>query len=178
MRLCEPLPLGRAMAPSRVLFGPIVTNLGTDARTLSDRHVAFYRRRAAGGAGVIVTEGASVHDIDWPYERAPLASRCAEGWAAVVEACRPHGALVLAGLDHAGGQGSSAYSQRELWAPSRVPEVNSREVPKWMEHEDGLAVLAGFADAARLAVAAGCDGVELNAGQHSLLRQFLSGLTN
>ena len=86
--------------------------------------------------------------------------------------------MVIASLDHAGGQGSSAYSQAPLWAPSRVPEVATREVPKWMEPEDIEAVVAGFAGAAKLAVDAGCDGVEVNAGQHSLVRQFLSGLTN
>jgi 2,4-dienoyl-CoA reductase (NADPH2) len=59
-----------------------------------------------------------------------------------------------------------------------VPEVNTREVPKWMEAADIAAVVAGFGAAARLAVEAGCDGVEVNAGQHSLVRQFLSGLTN
>ncbi len=66
----------------------------------------------------------------------------------------------------------------ELWAPSRVPEVNSREVPKWMEPEDIEAVIVGFGGAARLAAQAGCDGAEINVGQHSLIRQFLSGLTN
>ena len=86
--------------------------------------------------------------------------------------------MVLAGIGHAGGQGSSAYSQRELWAPSRVPEVASREVPKWMEEGDIAAVIDGFRTAARLAASAGLDGVEVNAGQHSLIRQFLSGLTN
>ncbi len=131
-----------------------------------------------GGCGTIVVEGASVHESDWPYERAPLAARAEPGWAAIVAACRPHGALVLASLDHAGGQGSSAYSQAPLWAPSRVPEVASREVPKWMEPEDIAAVIDGFGAAAQRAVAAGCDGVEINAGQHSLIRQFLSGLTN
>jgi 2,4-dienoyl-CoA reductase (NADPH2) len=84
----------------------------------------------------------------------------------------------MAALGHSGGQGSSAYSQRELWAPSRVPEVNSREVPKWMEPADIDAVVEGFASAAALAVSCGLDGVEVNAGQHSLIRQFLSGLTN
>ena len=59
-----------------------------------------------------------------------------------------------------------------------MPEVNSREVPKWMEDEDIAAVVAGFAPRPTLAVEAGCDGVEVNAGQHSLVRQFLSGLTN
>ena len=91
---------------------------------------------------------------------------------------RAYGSVVLASVGHFGGQGSSAYSQRELWAPSGVPEVNTREMPKVMETEDIAAVIEGFAGAARLAVAAGLAGVEVNAGQHSLVRQFLSGLTN
>ncbi|MEZ5321817.1 MAG: mycofactocin system FadH/OYE family oxidoreductase 1 [Microthrixaceae bacterium] len=177
MKLVEPIVVGSRTAPSRVLFGPHETNLG-DGRSIGERHAAYYGRRAAGGAGVIVTEIASVHPSDWPYERAPLATECRQGWAAVVRECRPHGALVIAGLGHAGGQGSSAYSQRELWAPSGVPEVNTREVPKVMEDDDIAAVIAGFAEGAAAAIAAGCDGVELNAGQHSLIRQFLSGLTN
>jgi 2,4-dienoyl-CoA reductase (NADPH2) len=178
MRLLEPLAVGPRTAANRVLFGPHVTNLGADDRRYSARHVAYYERRARGGCGTIVIEGASVHESDWPYERAPLASEAGAGWAAIVAACRPHGALVLASLDHAGGQGSSAYSQRPLWAPSRVPDVATREVPKWMEAADVAAVVDGFGAAAERAVAAGCDGVEINAGQHSLVRQFLSGLTN
>ncbi|HEX6417564.1 MAG TPA: mycofactocin system FadH/OYE family oxidoreductase 1 [Acidimicrobiales bacterium] len=177
MSLLEPLPWGPRTARNRVVFGPHETNLAR-RRALSDRHVAYYRRRAAGGAGVVVVEEASVHPSDWPYERCPLAADCAEGWAAIADACHAEGALVLAALGHAGGQGSSAYSQAPLLAPSRVPEVNTREVPKWMEPGDIAAVVEAFADAARLAVEAGCDGVEVNAGQHSLVRQFLSGLTN
>ncbi len=170
--------LGSITAPNRIVFGPHVTNLGADDRSLTSRHVAYYERRAVGGCGTIVVEGASVHGSDWPYERAPLAARCGEGWQAIVAACRPHGSLVIASLDHAGGQGSSAYSQAPLWAPSRVPEVNSREVPKWMESDDIAAVVAGFGAGAALARDAELDGVEINAGQHSLVRQFLSGLTN
>ena len=100
------------------------------------------------------------------------------GWTQIAEACHQHSCLVIASLDHAGGQGSSAYSQLPLWAPSRVPEVNSRETPKWMEAVDIEDVIAGFASATQLAIGAGCDGVEINAGQHSLVRQFMSGLTN
>ena len=178
MPLLEPLQLGEHTARNRVMFGPHVTNLGDEQRRFTPRHTAYYERRAKGGCGIVVTEGVSVHPSDWPYERAPLASMCADGWTAIAVACHAHGATVIASLDHAGGQGSSAYSQRELWAPSRVPEVNSREVPKWMEPGDIAAVVQGFADAAAAAVGAGCDGVEINAGQHSLVRQFLSGLTN
>lgn len=176
--LLRPIRLGTRTAANRVLFGPHVTNLGDDDRALTGRHLAYYRRRALGGCGTIVIEEASVHESDWPYERAPLAERCLDGWARIATAVRSEGALVVAALGHAGGQGSSAYSQRPLWAPSRVPEVNSREVPKWMEPEDIAAVVAGFGTAAASAASAGLDGVEVNAGQHSLVRQFLSGLTN
>ncbi len=178
MQILTPLTLGPRTAPNRIMFGPHVTNLGADDRSLTDRHIAYYERRAAGGCGTVVIEGASVHPSDWPYERAPLAERCPGGWRALVEACRPHGSLVVASLDHAGGQGSSAYSQAPLWAPSRVPETNTREVPKWMEADDIAAVIDGFGRAASAAAAADLDGVEINAGQHSLVRQFLSGLTN
>jgi 2,4-dienoyl-CoA reductase (NADPH2) len=119
-----------------------------------------------------------VHPSDWPYERAPLASDCGPGWSEVVRACRPHGSLVLAGLGHSGAQGSTAFSQRALWGPSRVLDVVSREVPQVMETPEIDALVAGFAAAASVAVGADLDGVEVNAGQHSLLRQFLSGLTN
>ncbi len=123
-------------------------------------------------------ETASVHPSDWPYERAPLAAECGPGWAQAVAACRPHGALLLAGLGHAGMQGSSAFSQSALWAPSRVPDASSRELPMEMEDAQIDALVDGFAAAAALAAGSGLDGVEINAGQHSLLRQFQSGLTN
>ena len=175
--LLDPFRIGPLEAPNRVVFGPHETNLGRE-RQISERHVEYYRRRALGGVGVIVTEEASVHASDWPYERAPLGADSAGGWATVAEACHEHGTLVLAGLGHAGGQGTSHWSQRELWAPSPVPEVNTREVPKVMEGADIESVIEGFGRAASVAVASGCDGVEVNAGQFSLARQFLSGLTN
>jgi 2,4-dienoyl-CoA reductase (NADPH2) len=177
MLLLEPLPMGPREARNRVVLGPHETNLG-DGRALSERHVAYYRRRAAGGLGTVVVEEAAVHPSDWPYERSPLAAECAKGWQAAGDAVRAEGALVLAAIGHSGGQGTSAYSQAPLWAPSRVPETNSREVPKAMEEADIAAVIDGFAAGARLAREAGLDGVEVNAGQFSLLRQFLSGLTN
>lgn len=186
MQLLNPLSLGRTphrIAPNRIMFGPHETNLG-QGRTLSERHVAYYQRRAAGGAGIVVVEEASVHASDWPYERAPLASSCGPGWRMIANAVHAEASenqpqpFVLAALGHSGGQGTSHWSQRELWAPSAVPEVASREVPKIMEQEDIDAVIRGFGTATALAIASGCDGVEINAGQNSLIRQFLSGLTN
>ena len=175
--LTGPVAVGRRTAPSRVVFGPHETNLG-HGRAIGGRHVAYYAARAAGGAGVIVTETASVHPSDWPYERAPLASACPGGWAEVGEACRPYGTLVLAGLGHAGSQGSSAFSQSVLWAPSPVADVASREQPMAMGRTELDALVEGFSGAAEAAADAGLDGVELDAGAVSVLRQFHSGLTN
>jgi 2,4-dienoyl-CoA reductase-like NADH-dependent reductase (Old Yellow Enzyme family) len=86
MNLLTSLSLGPSQATNRVMFGPHVTNLGDDDRRFTPRHTAYYARRAAGGCGVIVTEGASVHGSDWPYERAPLAERGAPGWQQITEA--------------------------------------------------------------------------------------------
>ena len=175
--LTEQLALKGLVAPSRVVFGPHETNLGRD-RAFGERHVAYYEARAAGGAGIVVTETASVHPSDWPYERAPLAEAGAPGWREIADACHRHGALVLAGLGHAGGQGSSAYSQSALWAPSRVADAASRELPMEMADAELHALVEGFAAAAATARAAGLDGVEVDAGPFALLRQFHSGLTN
>jgi mycofactocin system FadH/OYE family oxidoreductase 1 len=175
--LIEPLDLAGLRAPSRVVFGPHVTNLGRN-RSLSERHVAYYRARAEGGAGVVVIETASVHPSDWPYERAPLATDCGPGWQQVAEACRPFGTTILAGLGHRGAQGSSAYSQAALWAPSAVADVINREMPMVMEEWDIADLVEGFRTAAQAAAASGLDGVEIDAGVTSVLRQFHSGLTN
>ena len=145
--LAGPVPLGSRTAPSRVLFGPHVTNLGR-GRAFSERHIAYYAARAAGGAGVIVTEIASVHPLDQPYERAPLATSAVPGWRSVAAACRPHGAVVLAGLGHAGHQGSSAYTRRELWGAAAIPDVGVREVPLVMGEPEIAALVDGFAAAA------------------------------
>ncbi|MEI8050022.1 MAG: mycofactocin system FadH/OYE family oxidoreductase 1 [Actinomycetes bacterium] len=177
MVLTDPLGLGLATLPSRVVFGPHATNLGR-RRGFSAAHATYYARRAEGGAGLIVTETASVHESDWPTECSPLAERSGEGWALIADACHRAGSVVIASLGHAGSQGSSSYSQGPLWAPSRVPEVNSHEVPLSIGDAEVNALIAGFRSAAQLAREAGLDGVEINAGQSSLLRQFASGLTN
>lgn len=177
--LFAPLPLGRKTAPNRFVFAAHQTNFATHNR-FTERHAAYYEARAAGGAGLIVLEGSAVHPSDWPYEYAVFSYDAAvvDGYRAIADAVHRHGALALAHLTHSGMQGSSHYSQLPLWAPSPVPEVNSRELPQAMDADDIAAVIEGFRLSARYAIEGGLDGVELNAGQDSLIRQFLSPLTN
>lgn len=175
--LSEPFVVNGRTAPSRVVFGPHETNLAV-GRAFSDELVSYYARRARGGAGIVVTEGASVHSSDWPYERAPDAAECGPGWAATAQACHSNGALMLVGLSHTGSQGSGAYSRSALWAPSRVADPSTRELPYEMDSADIVEIIEGFALSAASAMESGADGVEIDAGPRSLLRQFLSALTN
>ncbi|HET6965541.1 MAG TPA: FAD-dependent oxidoreductase [Acidimicrobiales bacterium] len=173
----DAVAVGSRTAPSRLVFGPHETNL-CDGRAFSGRHVAYYARRAAAGVGIIVTETASVTANDWPYERAPLAQLAGPGWQAIARACASSSTLVLAGLGHAGGQGSSAYSQEVMWAPSPVADVVTREPPAALDEEGIAGLVVAFGRSAGAAMDAGMGGVELDAGAFSLLRQFHSGLTN
>ncbi|MGZ9082745.1 MAG: oxidoreductase, partial [Rhodoplanes sp.] len=177
--LFEPLRLGGKTAPNRLVFAALQTNFATHHR-FEKRHAAFYGARAAGGVGLIVLEGSVVHPSDWLYEYIIRGydERVVDGYRMMADVIHRHDTLVLAQLTHSGMQGSSHYSQRPLWAPSPVPEVNSREMSQAMRTADIGAVIEGFAQSARYAAEGGLDGVEINAGQHSLIRQFLSPLTN
>jgi mycofactocin system FadH/OYE family oxidoreductase 2 len=161
------------------MFGSHTTNYAHH-NLLSEKHTKYYEARAAGGAGMIVLEEHIVHSSDQPYERALLGylPEAPAAIARVVERIHAHNALAVVQLNHNGQQSSSDYRQQELWAPSAVPDVASREVPKVMELADIQAVIAGFALVASYAKQAGADGVELQVSDRSLLRQFLSPLTN
>ncbi len=165
--------------PNRIIFGSHPTNFAKN-NLISEQHVAYYRERAKGGAGMLVLEEQLVHPSDLPYEKALFGYReeIIPGYRQVSEAVHAYGSLVVAQLNHSGMQSEGSTSMRELWAPSAVPDVVSREVPKALETEDIKEVIAGFAKAAGYADAGGIDGIEINAGQFSLLRQFISPLTN
>ncbi|MHB8191363.1 MAG: oxidoreductase [Ferrimicrobium sp.] len=159
----------------RLLFGPIRTNLAKDRRP-SRALTYFYRERCRPQVGVLVTEVASVVRDDWPYEYAPLAEWMGPLWhdlAAVAGST-----AIVAGLGHAGAEGSSAYSLAALVAPSDLPSPSVGEVPVACDDVEIEILIEAFVTAAVGAVRAGCSGVEINAGGHSLIRQFLSPLTN
>jgi mycofactocin system FadH/OYE family oxidoreductase 2 len=178
-RLFQPLTIGPREARNRILFGSHATNLARH-NLLSLQHEEYYAARAEGGTGMIVLEEHIVHSSDMPYERAVLGYLPAteRAVAAVAERIHAHGALAFVQLNHNGQQSTSNHHQREMWSPSPVPDVSSREVPKEMEQADIRAVIEGFAQVAHTVTQAGADGVELQMADSSLLRQFLSPLTN
>jgi 2,4-dienoyl-CoA reductase-like NADH-dependent reductase (Old Yellow Enzyme family) len=179
--LLSPLELGRGALPNRIVFGSHLTNFGRGNR-FTERHIAYYRERAAGGAGLIVAEALTVHPLDWPYEHVPFGHSDAivpglEALRDAVRAANPETRL-LAQLNHTGGQCSGRLLRQSPWAPSPATDVASKRIAREMLAEEVEQVIAGFASAAARVARAGWDGAELNAGQWSLIRQFLSALTN
>jgi mycofactocin system FadH/OYE family oxidoreductase 2 len=177
--LFQPLTIGPRETSNRIVFGSHTTNFA-EHNLLSERHAEYYATRAAGGAGMIVLEEHIVHPSDLPYAYGVLGYLPGTPTATgkVVERIHAPGALAIVQLNHNGQQSTGDHSQREMWAPSAVPDVSSREVPKVMELGDIRAVIEGFALVTRHAVQADADGVELQIADRSLLRQFLSPLTN
>lgn len=177
--LFQPLRIGPREARNPILFGSHTTNFA-EHNLLSPTHASYYAARATGGAGIVVLEEHIIHPSDLPYERAVLGylPETPQAIAKVVARIHAGGALALVQLNHNGQQSNSDHNQRELWAPSAVQDVASREIPKAMEPADITAVIEGFGQVARYAVQGDADGIELQIADRSLLRQFLSPLTN
>ncbi len=178
-KLFQPLGIGPCEAHNRINFGSHTTNFARH-NVLSQQHADYYASRAEGGAGIIILEEHIVHPSDLPYELALLGylPETPQAISRVSERIHAHGSLAIVQLNHNGQQSSSDHHQHELWAPSAVQDVASREIPKAMEPADISAVIEGFALVANHAVLGNADGVELQISDRSLLRQFLSPLTN
>jgi 2,4-dienoyl-CoA reductase (NADPH2) len=177
--LFSPLRLGPVTLPSRVVLPAHLTNYAEDGLPTA-RHAAYYAARAAGGAGLVITEEHTVAPGDRAYERLIRGwdDAVLPGYRALTAAVHAHGVPVLAQLNHNGGQGSGLHGRAPVVAPSPLPDPLFREVPVALDPAGIAAVVAAFADVAARCAAGGFDGVELQASQSSLLRAFLSPATN
>lgn len=171
------LRLGRLTLRNRVVFSAHLTNFAVDG-LVTDQHVAYYAARAAGGAGLVITEEHTVHPSDRPYEKMIRGYDPQPAHRALTSAVHAAGAPVFAQLNHNGGQSSGLYTRQPVLAPSPVPDALFREVPRALTAEDVADLVAAYAETAARCVDGGFDGVELQASQSSLIRQFLSGATN
>jgi 2,4-dienoyl-CoA reductase (NADPH2) len=179
VRLAEPLDLGPLRLRNRVVFSAHLTNAAVDG-LVTDQHIAYYAARAAGGAGLVITEEHSVDPDDQPYEKLIRGwdPAVVPGYRRLTDAVHAHGAPVLAQLNHNGGQSSGTYSRRPVLAPSPLADPMFREVPSEITAAGIADLVEGYALVARHCVAGGFDGVELQCSHASILRQFLSPLTN
>ena len=177
--LFSPLQLGPITLRNRVVFSAHLTNYAADGLP-TDQQVAYYAARAAGGAGLIITEEHSTHPTDWPYEKLihGFHREAIAGYRKITAAVHRHGTPIFAQINHNGGQASSMYSRLPVWAPSPVADPLFREVPKAVTTSEIAEIVAGYALVAGHCAEGGFDGVELQCSHSSIVRGFLSWATN
>ena len=177
--LFAPLRIGPITAPNRIVFAAHLTNYAEDGLP-TEQHAAYYEARAAGGAGLIVTEEHSTHPTDWPYEKLIHGFRpeVIDGYRRITDRVHAHDVPILAQINHNGGQASSMYTRLPVWAPSPIPDPLFREVPKAVELGEIAEIIDGYALVAGHCMEGGFDGVELQCSHSSIVRGFLSPATN
>lgn len=176
----EPLRLRHKTLRSRINFGAHTANMG-EGGLPSERHLAYYRERALGGAGMIVVEPIPTHptgvltrgnfrvgdDAVIPHFRR------------LTEACRQAGDVVMIHqLYHVGQHGDSDNSFAPNWSPSGLPSYHDADGGHAMRQSEIEELLRGFVEAAVRARSSGFDGVEVFAAYHAVVDQFWTPWSN
>lgn len=180
----RPLTVGTRTLATRIVMPPMATHkVGEDG--FANQAMADYygMRAAAGGFGLIQTEHHYVSADGRAGLHQSSASRDDDVSALALAATAVHagGAPVMLQISHAGSAASSQVTAATPLGPSAVVKPTTRgdaELPREMTGDDISRVTEAFAAAARRAIAAGYDGVEVHAAHGYLLDQFYSPLTN
>ena len=177
--LFAPLKLGSVVVPNRINFAAHLTNLSVDHQ-ISDAHIAYYEERAKGGCGLITTEELTVHPSDLAYAGLVDAFKpeVIPGFQRLTRTIHKYETKIFAQLNHNGMQADGKLSRLPVWGPSAGRDPLFRETAKAMEIEEIKECVEYFALSAVHAASGGFDGIELQLGHSSLIRQFLSPLTN
>lgn len=158
----------------------------------NDWHFVHLGSRAVGGAGLVLTEAAAVSPEGRisPDDLGIWKDAQIEPLARIVRFVRAQGARTGIQLAHAGrkastpapfkGRGRVEFADGgwEPLAPSAIAFAPDYHTPKAMSHEDIRQAIGDFAEAARRALAAGFEIIELHAAHGYLAHQFLSPLSN
>ena len=178
-QLFSPIRIGSVTVPNRIVFPSHLTDLAED-NLPSERQAYYYAERAKGGCGLVITEEQSVHPTDRAYEKLIDAfnEQVVPRYRLITSMVHQYGTRIFAQINHNGLQGSSMHTRLPVWGPSPVPDPLFREVPKEMDRIDIYHLIEGFAKVAGLVREGGFDGLEFQASHSSILRQFLSPLTN
>ena len=174
--LFEPFRLGPLELPSRVVMAPMTRSFCPNG-VPGDDVVAYYRRRAAAGVGLIVTEGTTVdHPAASGYAAVPRfhGADALAGWKRVVDAVHAAGAKIVPQLWHVGNIRRGANLPNPE-VPAYGPSEKSKDgriLVHEMTHQDIRDVISAFARAAADAKAIGMDGVEIHGAHGYLVDQF------
>ncbi|MET0424434.1 MAG: NADH:flavin oxidoreductase [Actinoplanes sp.] len=183
--LFHPYDLAGLALPNRIVMAPMTRQFSPDG--VPGQDVAdYYARRAAGGVGLIVTEGTYVdHASAGTSSRVPrfYGEQSLAGWQHVAEAVHAAGGRIVPQLWHVGATrqaGRGPVHEAPVTGPSGLA-LDGSELPgpdTVLSLSDLDDIIAAFADAARSAKAIGFDGVELHGAHGYLIDQFLWSRTN
>ncbi|WP_040163749.1 NADH:flavin oxidoreductase/NADH oxidase [Microbacterium gorillae] len=191
--LFTPLTIRELTAPNRLWVAPMCQySVDAEDGVPTDWHHVHLAQFASGGAGLILAEATAVvpegrispQDVGlWNDEQR-------DAWRRIVDAVRARGGRLGVQLAHAGRKASTfkpwadergtVPAGRGGWTPVAPSPIayDGFATPTALDEEGIAAVIAAFAGAARRAVDAGFDAVELHAAHGYLLHQFLSPLSN
>ncbi|OLF10591.1 hypothetical protein BLA60_15565 [Actinophytocola xinjiangensis] len=177
--LHDPIHAGRLELRNRVVMPAHTTNFAVNGG-FSARHLAYHRARAAGGVGLIITEGMRVHPTSLGRTNTVSAGddRIIASLGELVATVHGEGAKLAAQLLHVGRQAGSHLVLTAPWGASPIPWSPTAAVPHQMTTAEIAEVVDAFAAAAVRVEAAGVDAVEVHLGHGHLPQQFLSPASN
>ncbi|WP_210506144.1 NAD(P)-binding protein [Naasia sp. SYSU D00057] len=178
--LFTPLRIGAVTVRNRIMQAAHSKQYAVEGYE-SDREIAYFTRRARGGAGLVVAGNRFVHpsgsikgfpDAFRP-DSVPTDRR-------LTDAVHAEGAAILVQLNHHGAQAmpDGPVGPRPVYAPSRLVSPSTGHATRAASREDIAEFVQGWADSAAIAREGGFDGVEIHMAHGYLLHQFLSPLYN
>jgi 2,4-dienoyl-CoA reductase-like NADH-dependent reductase (Old Yellow Enzyme family) len=180
--LFQPFSLKSLHLPNRIVMAPM-TRSKSPSQIPNDEVAAYYRARAAGGTGLILTEGTApehkgaTNDVNIPHFHGP---ESLAGWGKVVKEVKAVGGRIMPQLWHQGivrHPGTGPHPEARSMSPSGLAKKD-KKVAEPMSDGDVADVIAGFAASARYAQQLGFDGVELHGAHGYLIDQFFWEGTN
>lgn len=180
--LFRPFESTKLHLPNRVVMAPM-TRSASPGNVPNERVVEYYRRRAAGGVGLIITEGTCVdHIAAHGFAKVPnfYGEDALAGWKKVVDAVHAEGGKIAPQLWHVGAvreAGCNPGGDAPGYGPSgmSMPGVVAGHT---MTQQDINEVIDAFAKAAVDAKTIGMDAVEIHGAHGYLIDQFFWDKTN
>ena len=173
--LFEPLDLGFTTLQNRILMGSMHTGLEEEKNGFK-KLARYYRERADGEVGLIVTGGVAPNRAGWVF---PFSSRLASKaqvpkHRTVTDLVHETGTKICLQILHSGRYGYHPFCV----APSAIRAPINRFRPRALSEKGVRATIDDFARCAELTRLAGYDGVEIMGSEGYLLNQFIAEKTN
>ncbi|MDQ2851506.1 MAG: NADPH-dependent 2,4-dienoyl-CoA reductase, partial [Actinomycetota bacterium] len=174
-RLLAPITIGDVTLPNRVVMGSMHTGMEDRSRHFGEL-AEYFAERARGGTGLMITGGFAPDKTGWllPAGSELSSSRAADKHKVITEAVHEAGGRIAMQILHAGRYGYHPFVK----SASAVKSPISKFAPRAMSGKDVERTISHFAKAARLAMQAGYDGIEIMGSEGYLINQFLAARTN